>query len=169
MACSHFESCHALLATAKPPFSTESTHSCPPIQVEVGQNGHLEYGKNRPLFCPPSRFRRTPRSRKPELGNAEPEGQSLLREEGHCLREQALSVCSAAASAQRDELKGTSMEWLRQLVAFSIDSTRLLAFVVDACRRIGIVWRPPPGRADSTLVGGADPGQLAPGVEAARG
>lgn len=41
----------------------------------------------------------------------------LLLEEGHCMREQALAICGSTASTQREELKATSIETLRQMVA----------------------------------------------------
>ncbi len=49
----------------------------------------------------------------------------LLLEEGHCLREQALKICGAVASDEREELKATSLETLRQMVAAGIGCTLL--------------------------------------------
>jgi LysR family hydrogen peroxide-inducible transcriptional activator len=34
----------------------------------------------------------------------------LLLEEGHCMRDQALAICGATASDEREELKATSLE-----------------------------------------------------------
>jgi len=51
----------------------------------------------------------------------------LLLEEGHCMREQALAICGSAASTQREELKGTSLETLRQMVAAGVGCTLLPA------------------------------------------
>lgn len=85
----------------------------------------------------------------------------LLLEEGHCMRDQALAICSAASSEEREELKATSLETLRQMVAAGIGCTLLpklaampgvgsiqgnlvairpLAFPT-AYRTIGLVWR----------------------------
>ena len=49
----------------------------------------------------------------------------LLLEEGHCMREQALAICSAVSSDQREELKATSIETLRQMVAAGVGCTLL--------------------------------------------
>jgi LysR family hydrogen peroxide-inducible transcriptional activator len=47
----------------------------------------------------------------------------LLLEEGHCLRDQALAICGATSSEQREELKATSLETLRQMVAAGVGCT----------------------------------------------
>jgi LysR family hydrogen peroxide-inducible transcriptional activator len=85
----------------------------------------------------------------------------LLLEEGHCMREQALAICGSSASNQREELKATSLETLRQMVAAGVGCTLLPAlaalpgvgsiqngmveirpFVPPVpTRTIGIVWR----------------------------
>lgn len=85
----------------------------------------------------------------------------LLLEEGHCMREQALAICGATASDQREELKATSIETLRQMVAAGVGCTllpRLAATpgagsidngmveirrfkVPEPTRTVGLVWR----------------------------
>jgi LysR family transcriptional regulator, hydrogen peroxide-inducible genes activator len=83
----------------------------------------------------------------------------LLLEEGHCLRDQALEVCSRAGARQGEEFRATSLETLRQMVAAGAGVTLLpeLAsrgaygnargvevrpFVRPApVRHIGAVWR----------------------------
>ena len=85
----------------------------------------------------------------------------LLLEEGHCMRDQALAICGAAASNQREELKATSIETLRQMVAAGVGCTLLprLATIPgvgsinngmvqirrfsppEPTRTIGLVWR----------------------------
>jgi LysR family hydrogen peroxide-inducible transcriptional activator len=85
----------------------------------------------------------------------------LLLEEGHCMRDQALSICGATSSEQREELKATSIETLRQMVAAGVGCTLLprLAAVPGASsidhgmveirsfhppeptRTLGLVWR----------------------------
>ncbi|HSI58028.1 MAG TPA: LysR substrate-binding domain-containing protein [Ideonella sp.] len=85
----------------------------------------------------------------------------LLLEEGHCMREQALAICSAVSSDQREELKATSIETLRQMVAAGVGCTLLpqlaaapgvgsianhmveiLPFAAPVpTRKIGLVWR----------------------------
>ena len=49
----------------------------------------------------------------------------LLLEEGHCLRDQALSVCRLAGAAERTGFRATSLETLRQMVAAGVGITLL--------------------------------------------
>jgi LysR family transcriptional regulator, hydrogen peroxide-inducible genes activator len=49
----------------------------------------------------------------------------LLLEEGHCMRDQALAICGEQSSDQREELKATSIETLRQMVAAGVGCTLL--------------------------------------------
>jgi LysR family transcriptional regulator, hydrogen peroxide-inducible genes activator len=49
----------------------------------------------------------------------------LLLEEGHCLREQALSVCQLAGASERHGFRATSLETLRQMVAAGVGITLL--------------------------------------------
>ena len=85
----------------------------------------------------------------------------LLLEEGHCLRDQALAICGGVPSDEREELKATSLETLRQMVAAGIGCTLLPKLAAlpgvgslpndmieirplaapAAYRTIGIVWR----------------------------
>ena len=85
----------------------------------------------------------------------------LLLEEGHCMRDQALAICGATSSDQREELKATSIETLRQMVAAGVGCTllpRLAAIpgvgsidngmvqirsfeAPEPTRTIGLVWR----------------------------
>jgi LysR family transcriptional regulator, hydrogen peroxide-inducible genes activator len=82
----------------------------------------------------------------------------LLLDEGHCLRDQALTVCSLAGAAERRDFRATSLETLRQMVAAGVGVTLLPALavqppvpasddvvvvrLVDApARRLGLLWR----------------------------
>ena len=83
----------------------------------------------------------------------------LLLEEGHCLRDQALEVCSRAGAAESQDFRATSLETLRQMVATGAGVTLLpelatrgaygdargvvvLPFAKPApVRHIGAVWR----------------------------
>jgi LysR family hydrogen peroxide-inducible transcriptional activator len=85
----------------------------------------------------------------------------LLLEEGHCMRDQALAICGATSSEQREELKATSIETLRQMVAAGVGCTllpRLAAIpgvgsvnlgmveirsfrTPEPTRTLGLVWR----------------------------
>lgn len=83
----------------------------------------------------------------------------LLLEEGHCLREQALAVCTLAGGHERRGFRATSLETLRQMVAAGVGTTllpelavrppvpespavRLLRFQEPVPRRtIALFWR----------------------------
>ena len=88
------------------------------------------------------------------------EGQSLLLlGEGHCLRDQALALCSRAGLGERQDFSATSLETLRQMVATGAGitllpqlategaygnarGTRVLPFAKPVpSRRVGAVWR----------------------------
>jgi LysR family hydrogen peroxide-inducible transcriptional activator len=86
--------------------------------------------------------------------------QVLLLEEGHCLRDQALDVCSLAGAVERTGFRATSLETLRQMVASGVGLTllpelavlppvppsndiTLLRFTEPVPRRrIAMFWRP---------------------------
>ncbi len=83
----------------------------------------------------------------------------LLLEEGHCLREHALEVCSLAGAHERVDFHASSMETLRQMVAADVGITlmpllsvkppiattenlEIRPFAHDApSRTIAMVWR----------------------------
>jgi len=59
-----------------------------------------------------------PLSKKPVISIRDLEGEMLLLlEEGHCLRQHALSVCELAGALERVDFHATSMETLRHMVA----------------------------------------------------
>jgi LysR family hydrogen peroxide-inducible transcriptional activator len=106
------------------------------------------------------------RTRK-KLGLADLAGeQLLLLADGHCLRDQALSVCHLAGAGERTGFRATSLETLRQMVAAGVgatllpelsvtspvpeyDGVRLVRFANPApTRRIAMVWRRSNGQAD---------------------
>jgi LysR family hydrogen peroxide-inducible transcriptional activator len=87
-------------------------------------------------------------------------GQSLLLlDDGHCLRDQALSVCHLAGASERGGFRATSLETLRQMVAAGVGITLLPELAVQPpvsaqqgvvirrfsaprpSRRIAICWR----------------------------
>jgi LysR family hydrogen peroxide-inducible transcriptional activator len=55
----------------------------------------------------------------------------LLLEEGHCLRDQALSVCHLAGASERTGFRATSLETLRQMVAAGVGVTLLPELAVS--------------------------------------
>lgn len=83
----------------------------------------------------------------------------LLLEDGHCLRDQALAVCSRSGSQEKHDFRATSIETLRQMVATGAGVTLLPALATrgayrsargvalrpfarpEPTRRIGAVWR----------------------------
>jgi LysR family hydrogen peroxide-inducible transcriptional activator len=80
----------------------------------------------------------------------------LLLTEGHCLRDQALSLCRMPDREADGDFRATSLETIRQMVATGLGSTLLPAMAVEefrsrgvsvrrvdggAGRRIGLVWR----------------------------
>jgi LysR family hydrogen peroxide-inducible transcriptional activator len=84
----------------------------------------------------------------------------LLLEDGHCLRDQALSVCQLAGATERRGFRATSLETLRQMVAAGVGMTLLPQLAVQPpvaaspdialipfCeprpeRTIAMLWRP---------------------------
>ena len=54
------------------------------------------------------------------------EGETLLLlEDGHCLRDQALEVCSRVGTQEKQDFRATSLETLRQMVATGAGITLL--------------------------------------------
>ncbi len=84
----------------------------------------------------------------------------LLLEEGHCLRDQALSICSLSGASERTGFRATSLETLRQMVAAGVGVTLLPELAVQPpvppsddlvllrfrepvpTRRLAMFWRP---------------------------
>lgn len=79
----------------------------------------------------------------------------LLLEEGHCLRDQALSFCHRMGTGERRDFRATSLETLRQMVASGVGITLMpqiarregdgLTYIPFAgqppSRRIALLWR----------------------------
>lgn len=101
-----------------------------------------------------------PLSKQRTLGLAELSSQHLLLlEEGHCLRDQALEVCTLSGAGEKEGFRATSLETLRQMVAAGVGITllpmlavqppvpnsphiRLMPFKNPApTRRIALYWR----------------------------
>jgi LysR family hydrogen peroxide-inducible transcriptional activator len=72
----------------------------------------------------------------------------LLLEDGHCLRDQALEVCSLAGAGEKEGFRATSLETLRQMVAAGVGITLLPMLAVKP---------PVPPSGDIALVGFRDP------------
>jgi LysR family hydrogen peroxide-inducible transcriptional activator len=56
----------------------------------------------------------------------------LLLEEGHCLRDQALSVCQMTGASERRGFRATSLETLRQMVSAGVGVTLLPELAVQS-------------------------------------
>lgn len=84
----------------------------------------------------------------------------LLLEEGHCLRDQALELCARRPAGIAEEIRGTSLEMLRQMVSLGVGCTVMPHLAVSSAppvpstliqyrpfaapapvRTIGLVWR----------------------------
>ncbi len=93
----------------------------------------------------------------------------LLLEDGHCLRAQALEVCSRVDVREADDFRATSLETLRQMVVAGLGITLLPEFAVEAPfgsqrglavrrfakpaprRLVGAVWRKSTTRSAAIL------------------
>jgi LysR family hydrogen peroxide-inducible transcriptional activator len=89
----------------------------------------------------------------------------LLLEDGHCLRDQALEVCSRVDVREAEDYRATSLETLRQMVVAGLGITLLPELAVEApfgsqrglavrrfanpapSRTVGAVWRKSSTRA----------------------
>ncbi len=82
--------------------------------------------------------------------------QVLLLEDGHCLRDQALEVCSSHNAVENTNFRATSIETLRQMVAANVGITLMPELAItsrngpvrylpfkddDPHRDIGLCWR----------------------------
>jgi LysR family transcriptional regulator, hydrogen peroxide-inducible genes activator len=91
----------------------------------------------------------------------------LLLEDGHCLRDQALDVCSRIDVKESEDYRATSLETLRQMVAAGLGITLLPKLATRGpfgsgqgltvkefsrpvpSRTVGAVWRKSTARADA--------------------
>jgi LysR family hydrogen peroxide-inducible transcriptional activator len=93
----------------------------------------------------------------------------LLLEDGHCLREQALDICSSGDVHEKQDFRATSLETLRQMVAAGVGITLLPELAGRGAygnargvvikpfakpvptRTIGAVWRKSSARREAIL------------------
>ncbi|MGH8169917.1 MAG: LysR substrate-binding domain-containing protein [Steroidobacteraceae bacterium] len=123
----------------------------------------LEGLEARELFAEPFTVAlpaRHPLAQRERIQVADLEGETLLLlEEGHCLRDQALEVCSHVGAGETQDFRATSLETLRQMVATGAGITLLpqlatqgaygdargvvvLPFAKPApVRHVGAIWR----------------------------
>jgi LysR family hydrogen peroxide-inducible transcriptional activator len=107
-----------------------------------------------------------PLAAKSSIKPADLKGQTLLLlEDGHCLRDQALEVCSRIDVREAEDFRATSLETLRQMVVAGLGITLLPEMAVEApfgsqrgltirpfakptpSRKVGAVWRKSSTRA----------------------
>ena len=79
----------------------------------------------------------------------------LLLEDGHCLRDQALEVCSRVDVHEVEDFRATSLETLRQMVVAGLGITLLPELAVDSPfgGQRGLVMRPFAKPAPTRVVG----------------
>jgi LysR family hydrogen peroxide-inducible transcriptional activator len=101
-----------------------------------------------------------PLATRAQLHLADLQGETLLLlEDGHCLRDQALAICSRSGGQEKQDFRATSIETLRQMVAAGGGVTLLPTLATRGAysnargvavrpfarpapgRRIGAVWR----------------------------
>jgi LysR family transcriptional regulator, hydrogen peroxide-inducible genes activator len=90
----------------------------------------------------------------------------LLLEDGHCLRDQALAICSSRNATENTNFRATSIETLRQMVAANAGITLMPELAItnrsgavrylpfkgeDPHRDIGLCWRTSSTRSDLLL------------------
>lgn len=77
----------------------------------------------------------------------------LLLEDGHCLRNQALTVCNLISSSKHADFKATSLETLRQMVAAGTGITLIPKIAVQKTKNIiYIPFKKPEPKRDIALV-----------------
>ena len=101
-----------------------------------------------------------PLAHKPSIKVGDLKGQTLLLlEDGHCLRDQALEVCSRVDVHEPEDFRATSLETLRQMVVAGLGITLMPEMAVESpfgsqrglvvrpfarpapARTVGAVWR----------------------------
>ncbi len=122
----------------------------------------LRHAQTRELFSDPFRLAYRRGTKKIDTAHYDPEtlpaGSVLLLEDGHCLRDHALSACQIGASSAINSFKGSSLQTLVQMVDADLGvtylpemacrsnllaATDLQTLVLDrgASREIGLAWR----------------------------
>ena len=119
----------------------------------------VERAVQRPLYVEPFLLavaKDHPKARRKSVTVADLEGeQVLLLEDGHCLRDQALEICSSAGAQENTSFRATSLETLRQMVSAGAGVTLMPARAMSGAdlrflpfrganaphRVIGLVWR----------------------------
>lgn len=135
------------------------------LPYDLGRLESVEIGQDRfSVVCPAGH----------RFGNLSPVGLNemagedlLLLEEGHCLRDHALTACALEGARRNIAFEGTSLHTLVQMVANDLGVTLLPQMALDAgilrgldlaasplagerpYRTIALVWRPASGRKET--------------------
>ena len=102
--------------------------------AEIGDDPFL-------LACPKDH----PLARHEKISAADLSGQDLLLlEDGHCLRDHVMAVCRMAPSRRQDEVRGTSLQTVIQMVAAGLGVTLLPEIAVQQgiAEGLGLALRP---------------------------
>jgi LysR family hydrogen peroxide-inducible transcriptional activator len=75
----------------------------------------------------------------------------LLLEEGHCLREQALALCSSVHASETESFRATSLETLRHMIAAGVGMTLIPALACVPTR--GVTYIPFAGQKPQRTMG----------------
>jgi LysR family hydrogen peroxide-inducible transcriptional activator len=98
-----------------------------------------------------------PLAKRPTIRVQDLQGETLLLlEDGHCLRDQALAVCSQASMQEKQDFRATSLETLSQMVATGAGVTLLPELATHGAYRHarGVVVRPFARPAPLRKIGG---------------
>ena len=143
------------------------------LEAELGDVETLPLFADKFLLAVPPGHRLEKRRRVRESDLAEE--QVLLLDDGHCLRDQALSVCSSAGACELGDFRASSLGTLVQMVSGGVGVTLVPEIALDAecgsdrtirtipfganapSRTIGLAWRPSSSRKEEfRLLGEAD-------------
>ncbi len=139
------------------------------VAMPCGRAGHCEralYDEPFLLATPPDH----PLAGREPVEKSDLAGEHLLLlEDGHCLRDQALEVCSLAGGTDEDRFGASSLETLREMVAGRIGITLIPELFATShradgavaqmrfadpppSRRIGLAWRKSSARDDDIRI-----------------
>lgn len=123
------------------------------LGVDVGNLDFKELGGERFFVALPNTH---PLCEQTEISRDQLNGETLLLlEDGHCLRDQALEVCSRLDVHESDDFRATSLETLRQMVASGYGVTLLpeLSLMGAFAQSNGLSARPFKGAQPLRMIG----------------
>lgn len=117
------------------------------------EDDHLEAQRlyREPFYMAVSRLH--PSAKRKSVNLKDLDGEDiLLLEDGHCLRDQALAVCSSNNAVENTNFRATSLETLRQMVAANVGVTLMPELALGG-RVAGISYVPFKGKGPAREVG----------------